>query len=460
MPDGPAPAFSATRYSGYFRRDVPPPDPELTRVGPGTPCGEWLRLSWQPVALSGELGDAPLTIRVLGEDLVLFRDKSGRLGLLHKHCSHRGASLEYGIIQHQGIACCYHGWHYDVDGTILATPAEPGDRIRSRLVHGAYPVREIDGLVFAYLGPPDATPALPMFDTQGIAATRAVPFSLETACNWLQVYENTQDPVHVVYLHTRMTGPQFGDASGVEQMIDYRETPLGMVNVQTRLWRGHWWARLTESILPNGNQTGAIWEAADSRKVFQRASMLRWMVPIDDTHTMTIGWRFFREELDPAGLGDPGKVGKGGIDFVGQTADERPYAERQRIPGDYEVQVSQRPIAVHELENLATSDRGVVMLRRMIRRAIRAIGKPESGRVPGHERQSRVEGRIGTYCQDTVWPAAPDARPGAAELAAFGELVARSVLASGADSESERRVKLARELAARYPFPLASEPLP
>ena len=426
-------------YAGYFKRNVPEPDAELTRVGPDTPCGEWLRRHWQPIALAAEVAELPRALRILGEELVLFRDRGGRLGLLNLHCSHRGASLEFGVIQARGIACSYHGWHYDIDGRILATPAEQGDRIGARIVHGAYPVREVDGIVFAYLGHPDDMPPLPRYDTQEGTDTERVPFALETPCNWMQVYENTQDPVHVVYLHTRMTGEQFGDASGADQRIDFRITPIGMVNVQTRLWNGHWWTRLTETILPNGNQTGAIWEAADRPKVFQRSAMLRWMVPIDDTHTLTIGWRHFRPELDPDGRGDRTKVGRQSIDFIGQTESERPYEERQRAPGDYEVQVSQRPIAVHALENLAGSDRGVVMLRRLVREAVRSAARaPAAG------------GLIGTYCQDTVWPAR-DARAEPAALEAFGRLVADAVIGGGAVPESERRVKLRAALEAHYP---------
>src|SRR5438477_7945736 len=122
------------------------------------------------------------------------------------------------------------------------------------------------------------------------------------------------------------------------------------------------------------------------------------MVRIDDTHTLTIGWRFYRPELDPVGLGDPDAVGKGKIDFMGQTA-ERSYAERQRQPGDYEVQVSQRPIAVHALENLATSDRGVSLLRRLIRQGIRRI------EAAPRELPLGRDGTVHTFCQDTVWPA-------------------------------------------------------
>src|SRR6185369_12832456 len=97
----------------------------------------------------------PLALAVLGEELVLFRDKSGRIGLLHKHCSHRGASLEFGIPMTRGLSCCYHGWTYDIDGTILDTPAEPPtSKVRSHFRQGAYAVREQHGLLFAYMGPP------------------------------------------------------------------------------------------------------------------------------------------------------------------------------------------------------------------------------------------------------------------------------------------------------------------
>jgi hypothetical protein len=218
-----------------------------------------------------------------------------------------------------------------------------------------------------------------------------------------------------------------------------------MINVQTRLWKDHWWTRSTETILPNCNQTGAIWEAADKTKLMQRSSMLRWMVPIDDTHTMTIGWRFFRAELDPKGIGDASKVGKQSIDFVGQTEEERSYEQRQRFPGDYEVQVSQRPIAVHANENLGTSDRGVATLRRLVRNGIRSQAVPVA--APAHD------GVIGTYCQDTVWPAGTRTIADAAALASFGQFVTDSLLSSGMDSQEHRREKLRQTQQSAYPVP-------
>ena len=112
-------------YQGYHRTRSGEVDTELTATGPGTPCGEYLRRYWQPVAMTSELADLPLRVELLGEALVLFRDGSGQIGLVHKNCPHRRASLEFGKCEDRGIRCCYHGWLFDVDGTILETPGEP-----------------------------------------------------------------------------------------------------------------------------------------------------------------------------------------------------------------------------------------------------------------------------------------------------------------------------------------------
>ncbi len=130
----------------------------LTLVGPGTPAGELLRRYWYPIAIAEELTDEHPTkyARLLGEDLVLFKDKSGRMGLLADHCSHRGASLLYGRVEERGIACAYHGWLYDCEGNILETPPELNEAILKSVKHTAYPVQELVGLLWAYLGPAPA----------------------------------------------------------------------------------------------------------------------------------------------------------------------------------------------------------------------------------------------------------------------------------------------------------------
>ncbi len=383
--------------------------------------------------MTNEVTDLPLLVKVLGEELVLFRDKSGDFGLLHKHCSHRGASLEFGIVADHGIICCYHGWHYAIDGTLIRAGSERDDGpICSKVVHGAYPVIEKDGLVFAYLGPPDLKPAFPVFDTQADSAVEKVPFSLSTPCNWLQVYENTQDPVHVVHLHSNVSGIQFGAASGVDQIIEYQDSPLGMINIQTRAVGEFVWNRTVESILPNANQTGAIWEEAQSEKFFQRSSLLRWVVPLDNTSTCTIGWRYLSSELDPDNQGNRSQIGRESIDFIGQTATERSREEAQRRPGDYEAQVSQGAIAIHDREHLASSDAGVARLRRLLRKRVTEL---QAGHEPPP--QAGQEGEIvSTYTQDTVVRASLDA----GQRQAFGRAVAHAVLSSG-DRGPEQRAR-------------------
>jgi phenylpropionate dioxygenase-like ring-hydroxylating dioxygenase large terminal subunit len=432
-------------FQGYDRVSEAEEDRELTHVGRGTPCGEYLRHYWQPLCMSEELGELPLLVRILCEDLVLFRDGGGRLGLLHRHCAHRGASLEYGLVAERGIVCCYHGWHYDVDGTLIRAGSEPLDGpLCQRVVQGAYPTHEHNGIIFAYLGPPARIPPFPVYDTELVPDTKRRTFSLTTPCNWLQVYENTQDPIHVLHLHARSSGVQFGVASGVDQVIEYRDSPLGMFNVQTRSIGARIWTRITESILPNGNQTGAIWEEAESDKYFQRSAMLRWMVPVDNTTTRTIGWRFFNEHLDPRGQDRADLVGKESIDFIGQTEDERSYAERQRQPGDFEAQVSQRPIAVHALENRATSDRGVVKLRRMLRERIRDVSQ---GSVPPPPCRGSAA-VVPTYCQDTVCAWTGTAAPDRAALRAHGRRIAEAVLASAHLPADQRAGEIRRHCGA------------
>ena len=138
----------------------------LTCVGPGTPAGELLRRYWFPVAVASELTAENPTqlVRILGETLVLFRDKSGRVGLIDDRCAHRGASLCYGRVEERGIACPYHGWLYDTKGDCLETPAEPADsKFHLTVKQKSYPVQKLVGLYWAYMGPLPA-PLITNFD--------------------------------------------------------------------------------------------------------------------------------------------------------------------------------------------------------------------------------------------------------------------------------------------------------
>lgn len=406
--------FLNTAYSAYHHRERPAEDHELTRVGPGTPCGEYLRHFWQPVILSEELRELPRRLRILGEDLVAFRDHRGAVGLLELHCPHRGTSLEFGLISGKGIRCCYHGWLFDVDGTILETPGEPSDStLKDRLYHGAYPVREYRGLVFAYMGPPDKQPAFPIFDTFDLPGYRLVaraPTLWE--CNWLQVKENSMDPAHLAFLHTLPGSEGFTEDLGALGVWDWMETPAGMVYLDTRRQGDRVWVRVADFIPPNIHQFPPNADAMANRTGVNRPAATTWAVPLDDTHTMQIGFYRAPEGREP----------RRGAGF-GQDA-SRPYHERQRIPGDYDAQVSiHGGIARHGLEHLASTDRGVTLLRNMIRRGIRAA---QNGADPRHA--DRPQGEvISTYAHDRIVEGIPPASTPEQDRQLLRE-VARSVV--------------------------------
>lgn len=372
-------------YSGYLRKPATQENVELTHVDKGTPCGEYLRRFWQPVAMSSELTDIPVAVDLLCEKLVLFRDKSGRLGLLDRHCSHRGTSLEFGLIREQGLQCCYHGWHYDVDGRILDIPGVPeGEDYRKTFCHGAYPVREFHGIVFAYLGPPEKIPEFPVYDFLAFPEQDLHPVRWDSPCNWLQVRENTQDSIHTSFLHTMFGVPQFGPWYYQLPVIQWTETPVGQVTVTTRDTHGRLYARVNEIILPNfarvpeghsagGDKSGSYMPSPRGR------GMSLWVIPKDNVNCSMIGWFHFTPEQSPE-LRD--WILKN--TSLGQYED-RPLEERKRYPGDYDAWVSQGKISIQANEHLCKSDGAIALYRVQLRKGIRAVqeGKDPKGVVRG-----------------------------------------------------------------------------
>jgi phenylpropionate dioxygenase-like ring-hydroxylating dioxygenase large terminal subunit len=396
--------FLRTRYGGYFHRDIPEEDAELTHVGPGSPCGEYMRRFWQPICFSDELNDLPRRVKILGEELVVFRGMSGAVGLLELHCPHRGTSLEFGLIEGKGIRCCYHGWLFSANGAILETPGEPADStLKDRLYHGAYPTHEEKGIVFAYLGPPECQPPFPAYDSFSRPGYRLIPGQKYFyPCNWLQIMENTMDPAHTAFLHTIVSGAVFTSEFGVLPELDFVETPVGIIYVATRRVEDKVWARMVEAVLPNLQQVAPIWENGREEHPFSGPMMSRWIVPVDDTNTMFIEFRHVSESDGVTPQWWPDRD----IMLPGQVAAES-YEDGQRHPGDYEAQVSQRPIAIHGLEHLGATDRGVTMFRNQIRRGIRAV---DAGREPtGLFRDAGAV--IPTYCNDTIVCVPPAATP-------------------------------------------------
>jgi len=359
--------------SGYGR-PRPAHDAALTEVGPGTPAGELMRRYWQPVGLSGELGEQPTPVRVLGEDLVLFRDGRGRPGLLDAHCCHRGTSLEYGRVEHDGVRCCYHGWLFDVDGRCLEMPCEPADSTYTAKVRQPwYPCREYGGLVFAYMGPLAAMPVFPRYDLveegDGVVIPDGTSYGLGGGvvidCNWLQIYENVMDPFHVAVLHSTFSGGQFSSAMNLRPDVSWALTAHGVSSTQVReMPDGRVFRRVTEILLPNIRIVPSV--GAGDGDGFARAGHIGWIIPIDDTHTRM--YSLLRVPVRDGRPVMPPRARHNGKLWAELTDDER-----HRMPGDKEAIESQRPIAIHANEHLATTDRGVIMTRKMVKSAIDAV---------------------------------------------------------------------------------------
>lgn len=370
----------------------------LTRVGPGTPMGEFFRRYWLPVGVSADLRDQPTMVRVLGEDLVLFRDGHGQPGLLGALCSHRRANLALGTCTSSGLMCRYHGWIYDTAGRVVRTPGEPPDStFKDGIQHPAYPVQELGGLVFAYLGP-RPVPRLPRFDFLAAEGERHVKITGIANCNWLQCVENGIDPLHVSFLH----GDVWSDLE-VEPEIGFHETEYGLVHRAYRPARtpGKVNYREHHLLLPGiscgGSQQRNLVGAAGTPPV-----SCRWSVPIDDTTTLII-----RLVWKPAD--NPGRFNGDPIPRAWRAVTVEPYKEYREHLGDgsptlgysmpsviasedASIIQSLGPIVEREKENLLPlGDYGIVELRNLYLREVAAVME---GRDPRGTIRDEAQDRI------------------------------------------------------------------
>ncbi|MCC6002430.1 MAG: aromatic ring-hydroxylating dioxygenase subunit alpha [Pararhodobacter sp.] len=269
----------------------------ITRIGPGTPAGAVMRRYWQPAALTVELDLTPrpvVPVRLMGEDLVLFRDEEGKLGLIGRHCPHRGADMCFGRLEDNGLRCPFHGWHFNRDGQCVEQPGEPeGSRMHERITTASYPVIERNGIVFAYMGP-GTPPALPDFDCFAAPDSHVFAFKGLWECNWLQAMEVGIDPAHASFLHRFLQdedpaesyGKQFRDKAGnteipmTKLLRDYprpeirvEETDYGLRLISLRhMEDGRSHVRVTNQIFP-----GAI-----CIPMSNEMTITQWHVPIDD----------------------------------------------------------------------------------------------------------------------------------------------------------------------------------
>jgi phenylpropionate dioxygenase-like ring-hydroxylating dioxygenase large terminal subunit len=360
---------ATTDIRSAYNLEPPTYNTKLTEVGRGTPMGELLRRYWHPVGMAADAGATPRPVRVLGEDLILFRDGRGQAGLVYPRCCHRGTTLYYGKVEERGIRCCYHGWLFDVEGHCLEMPCEPNPTGAQcqRVRQPWYPVEERYGLVFAYLGPPEKKPVLPRYEClevlqpdEFIEADDSSIGSggIEIApCNWLQHFENVVDPYHVPILHGSFSGPQF-----VEQMNTFPKVKFeyGRQGVKATSIRpgpdGKRFRRVTEAVVPT------LRVVANPRVAqYGMVESIGWTLPIDDTHYRIYVAGRVREQ---------GELTKFKSRYNGKTWAELTPEEHQKFPGDTEAQVGQGAITFHSEEHLMSSDQGVSMLRILLQKQI------------------------------------------------------------------------------------------
>jgi nitrite reductase/ring-hydroxylating ferredoxin subunit len=392
------PTSETKAYNGYVEPHRGASDELLVRTGRGTACGEYLRRYWQPVALAAEIEDVPRLIRVLGEELVIFRDRSGRYGLVHRHCPHRRASLEFATCESNGIRCCYHGWLFDVDGRILEIPGQPdgiAELIKNKTSLGAYPVKEFKGLLFAYLGPIDDIPEFPVYDTLEIPDHTYVPYRADYRCNWIQVLDAILDPIHTSFLHSRMSRQQFSEGMGELGELTFYRRQMGFLGSNTRRVGDNIWVRTNELVLPNYTQAGAAFSADGTRSLYYgRTAFARWVVPVDDENTTAFAWAIFGDRADPEEYNTPE-----GPELIEQgEVMDRSYDQRQRFPGDAEAVEGMGRIADQKREHLVPSDKGIIMYRKKLRQNCRNL---EKGIKPEHT-SDYWSNPVPTYGGDTV----------------------------------------------------------
>ncbi len=268
----------------------------LTQTDPGTVMGDYLRRYWIPCMVLDEVppaDEAPKRLRLLGEDLIVFRDTEGRVGVMDEYCPHRLTSLYFGRNEHNGIRCVYHGWKFAVDGTCVDLPSEPASsNFKTKIRAVSYPARERGGLLWVYMGAADAMPAFPDFEWLGLPDDHRYASRWEQDCNSIQAMEGELDAAHVSFLHRRvdglddnkqaLTGAYFQEDTSPRWHV--RDTDYGFIAASSRnveQEKAYW--RLNQFILPFYTMITGVPE---------NARMTRMWIPKDDTHCWVIAVNF------------------------------------------------------------------------------------------------------------------------------------------------------------------------
>jgi 5,5'-dehydrodivanillate O-demethylase len=335
-------------------------------IGPGTPMGELFRRYWHPVAATSELDEEPVKqIELLGETLVLFKDRQGRYGLVEPQCPHRKAGLVFGIPENEGLRCAYHGWMFDTSGRCVEQPAEdmdaPDSTFKSRTSVKAYKAEELGGMIWAYLGP-DPAPLLPHWEMLVRPdARRSIGWAI-VPCNWMQIMDNSLDPTHVEWLHRRFDNYVMERQGKAELLHDVRHhAKIGFDVfeygiVKRRVWDG-------------GSESDPEWRLGHPilfPNILTNVHSLQIRVPIDDTHTMH--WWY---NARPVPGGEPVhqdtvplyEVPVPGVDSRGRPT----WSTLDNNSGqDIAMWYTQGPITDRTDEKLGTSDKGIILYRKLL----------------------------------------------------------------------------------------------
>jgi phthalate 4,5-dioxygenase len=368
----------------------------LTRVGAGTAMGDLMRRYWLPALLSEEIAmpdSPPVRVRLLGEDLVAFRDSEGRVGLLDEHCSHRGTSLFYGRNEECGLRCIYHGWKYDVEGNVLETPAEPAESdFKRKIHHTAYPCKEVGGFVFAYMGPREKMPLFPLYEWVSLPADRMHVVKSYLECNYLQGIEGDFDSSHTTFLHCNNLADLKRLNRDGAPTLEAEETAYGMRAISIRkVGDEQSYVRISPFIMPAfsivpGPAT-AKFEENDTRA-------FRFWIPVDDTSTwfyiLTMRDVPFSEEEKTKARSwvdaSYRRIRNAGNDYLQDRELQRTQIYsgiKAVIPAEQDgcATESMGPIYDRTREHLGYSDKTIIALRKILLRAAMGI---REGREPPH----------------------------------------------------------------------------
>ena len=382
---------------------TPAENNKITRVGAGTPMGNLMRRYWQPAALSSELPEndgAPQRVRLLGEDLIAFRDSEGKIGLVDAFCPHRRAPMFFGRNEECGLRCVYHGWKFDRTGTCVDMPSEPADSLfKSKVTIAAYPAWEGGGVIWTYMGPREKQPPPPDYEWMRAPETHRFVSKTHEDANWLQALEGGLDTAHSSFLHNE----KLGDTSLLRSRdghprLEVEKSAYGFRYASLRdLGHDGLYVRIYQYMMPWQQQRGSVTALNGGRNKVPKAAGHLW-IPIDDTHTFVYNTLVSYDGQVPIteefAWEEEARFGRGKSDLLPG------FRLRANMSNDYQIdrsvqkattytgirgvntqdmalQEGMGPVCDRSKEHLGTSDRAVIAARQLLLEACDAVARGE-----------------------------------------------------------------------------------